>query len=299
MVSDVAIKAPASFAAHIRALRPRQWVKNFVLFAGIIFTLDQHHHAGDWIHVVLAFVVFCALASAIYLVNDVCDVEQDRKHPRKQHRPIASGAVSVHSALTMAGFLGIAGMAGAVSLGGWFAPVAAGYVLLTLAYSFWLKHAAIIDVIALAMCYVARAVAGAAVIGVDISSWLFICTFLGALLIGLAKRRSELLSLENAGHHRRSLEGYTLPMLDQMIGIATSCTLMAYMLYTVVSQTGQERPLLKLTIPMVVYGIYRFYFMIHRHNSGGDPTAELTEDRPLLVCGLLWALTCVAAMLAR
>jgi len=299
MVSEVAMKTPASLPALVRALRPRQWIKNGVLLAGIIFTLDAHHPLGDWLRVAAAIAVFCALASSIYLVNDICDVEQDRQHPRKMHRPIASGAISIPTAVTMAVCLALIGMAGAVALGFWFALTAAGYIVLTVSYSFWLKHEAIVDVLALATCYVARAWAGAVVIGVDMSPWLFICTFLAALLIGLAKRRSELLSLDNATGHRRSLDGYTLPMLDQMIGIATSCTLMAYILYTVVSATGQQRPLLRLTIPLVVYGIYRFFFMIHREGKGGDPTAELMEDRGVILCGLLWVLVCVAAMLVR
>lgn len=299
MLSDAVVKKATSPLALVRALRPRQWVKNGVLFAGIIFTLNQSHTADDWLRVWGAFLVFCALASAIYVINDVCDLEQDRQHPRKQKRPIAAGEVSVPQALSAATVLAVVGMSGAAVLGWNFAALAAGYVALTVGYSLWFKHHAILDVMALSGCYVLRAWAGAVVIAVEMSPWLLVCTLLGALLIGLAKRRSELATLEDAGSHRRSLAGYTLPMLDQMIGVATSSALMAYILYTIISPTGQDRPVLRLTIPFVVYGLYRFFFMIHRENKGGDPTAEILEDRSLLVCGILWAATCVAAMLTR
>lgn len=287
----------ASPAALFRAMRPRHWVKNSVVLAGILFTLDQHHPAGDWLRAFAAVAVFCALASAIYLVNDVCDLEQDRLHPRKCRRPIAAGQVSVGAALIAALALAAGGLAGSALLGLPFALAAGGYVALTVGYSTWLKHCAVLDVMVLAGCYVLRAAAGALVVAVEISPWLMICTTLGALLIGLAKRRNELLTLENAGSHRRVLDGYTLPMLDQMIAVAAGSTLMAYMLYTILSDTGQGRPALRLTIPFVVYGIFRFLFMIHRQGKGGDPAQELIEDWGLVVCGLLWAAACAAVML--
>ncbi|HTE18742.1 MAG TPA: decaprenyl-phosphate phosphoribosyltransferase [Armatimonadota bacterium] len=285
--------------ALFKALRPRQWVKNAVLLAGILFTLNHGHSLGDWLRVAGGIAVFCALASAIYLVNDVCDLEQDRKHPRKRHRPIPAGLVSVPAALITAVLLIVGGMAGSLLLGPLFALTSLVYVLLTLAYSIYLKHAVIIDVMALAGCYVARAVAGAVVINVEISPWLLVCTMLGALLIGLAKRRNELLTLEDAGSHRRILEEYTVDMLDKMIVIVASSTLMAYMLYTfpTFSRTAQQRPLMMLTIPYVVYGVFRFLYQMHRHGKGGDPSSELVEDRNLMVCGILWALTAVLVML--
>jgi 4-hydroxybenzoate polyprenyltransferase len=271
-------------------------VKNLVLLAGILFTLDKGHPAGDWLRVAGAIAVFCALASAIYLVNDLCDVEQDRKHPRKRNRPIAAGFVSVRTASVTAVVLALAGLAGAALLGTEFALIAAGYVALTLAYSFWLKHTVIVDVMALAGCYVVRAAAGAAVIHVDISPWLLVCTTFGALLIGLAKRRNELILLDDARSHRRILEEYSVPMLDQMITIVTACTLVSYILYTIISPTGQRRPLW-LTIPFAVYGILRFFYLVHRHGAGGDPTTEFLEDRGLLACAVLAGLTAAAAML--
>lgn len=279
-----------------RALRPRQWVKNGVLLAGILFTLDRGHDAADWLRVALAIALFCLLSSAVYLINDTFDVEQDRLHPLKRLRPVAAGWLGIGPARMIAAALAAAGMAGALLLGPWFALTAALYVALTLGYTLWLKHEVILDVLALAGCYVVRAAAGAVAVNVEISPWLLVCTTLGALLVGLSKRRSELVTLEDAGSHRKTLDEYSVPMLDQMIGVATAGTLIAYMLYTFFSPTGQNRPLLMLTIPFVVYGILRFLYLVHRHGKGGDPSAELVEDRKLVLCGVLWALTCAAVI---
>jgi 4-hydroxybenzoate polyprenyltransferase len=291
------MKAPPAPVALFLALRPRQWIKNLVLLAGIVFTLNKGHGAADWLRVAAAIAVFCLLSSSIYLVNDVRDVEQDRRHPKKRNRPIAAGWISPGAALATAGLLLAAGLACALALGPMFALTAALYVLLTVSYSLWLKHVVIIDALALSGCYVARAAAGAVVISVEISPWLLVCTFLGALDIGLAKRRNELITLENAGSHRRILEEYTPEMLDQMITIVTACTLMAYMLYTFSSQTARQRPLMMLTIPFVVYGVFRFFYLVHRHGKGGDPSAEVFEDRNLLVCLALWAASCALIIL--
>lgn len=274
-----------------KALRPRQWIKNLVLLAGILFTLNHPHPASDWARVAAAVLVFCLLSSSIYLVNDVADVEQDRHHPKKRHRPIAAGLVSVPVARITAALLAVSGLGGAWLLGRGFALTAAIYVALTVSYTFWLKHQVLLDVMALSGCYVIRAAAGAVVISVNISPWLLVCTTLGALLIGFAKRRNELVTLENAGNHRRILQEYTVGLLDQLITIVTAATLMAYMLYTFFSPTAKERPLLMLTIPFVIYGIFRFLYLMHRHGKGGDPSAELIEDRNLLICGFLFAVT--------
>jgi 4-hydroxybenzoate polyprenyltransferase len=297
MTTEAVVKAPPLPVALFRALRPGQWVKNLVVFAGILFTLDEGHNAADWLRVGGAFLVFCALASAIYLVNDLCDLEQDRQHPRKKLRPLPAGHVPLGLARFTAAILGAAGLAGALLLGNPFALTAALYLSLTVAYSLWLKHVALIDVMVLAGFYVVRAAAGAVVIHVGISPWLLLCTFLGALLLGLAKRRNELLVLDEAADHRRSLEEYSVPMLDQMLVIITACTLTAYMLYTFTSDTAREHPMMMLTIPFAVYGILRFFYLVHRHEKGGDPSADLVQDRSLLACGILWAAACAAILL--
>lgn len=295
MVSEAA-RVPTLPAALFRALRPRQWVKNGVLFAGLVFTLNQGHSVADWLRVLAAALIFCLFSSAIYLINDLCDLEQDRNHPVKRLRPLAAGHLAPGVAKVAAGALLLGGFAGAWALGWQFALVAAAYVALTVAYSFRLKHVVLLDVMALAMGFVLRAAAGAVVISVVISPWLFGVTFLGSLLLGLSKRRAELVTLEEAGSHRRSLDEYSVEMLDWMIVVIAASALVAYMLYTVTSPTAQHRPLLILTIPYVVYGMLRFFYLVHRHGKGGDPSTDLTEDRHLLICGFLWAATCALVM---
>jgi 4-hydroxybenzoate polyprenyltransferase len=289
--------SPAWPLALLAALRPRQWVKNSVLFAGLLFTLDAGHTVGDWLRVLAAFALFCTLSSAIYLVNDLLDISFDRVHPVKRQRPLAAGQLAPSVARAAAAVLLAAGLGGALLLGYSFAAVAAGYVALTTIYSVWLKHAVLLDVMALAFCYVARAAAGAVVIQVAISPWLFGVTFLGALLLGLAKRRHELVTLDQARQHRRILEHYSVAMLDWMIVVVAASALVAYMLYTVTSTTAQQRPLLFLTTPFVVFGILRFFYLIHHRGKGGDPSSELPEDRQLLAAGLLWAAASAAIML--
>jgi 4-hydroxybenzoate polyprenyltransferase len=266
-------------------------VKNGFLFAGILFTLDKHHPVSDWLRVVAGFAVFCALSSSVYLVNDVCDLEQDRLHPSKRNRPLASGRLSVRAALVAAVALAALALGGAALAGdaGFFA-IAAGYLAITAAYSLRLKHVVILDVMTLAAGFVLRAVAGAEIIHVEISPWLLVCTTLLALFLGLAKRRSELATLENAAGHRRILEEYSVALLDQMITIVTASVLMAYALYTFNSHTAQGRPLLMLTLPFVIYGIFRFLYIVHRRQGGGSPTSDLLEDWPLLIAVICWAL---------
>ena len=295
MVSEAA-RVPTLPAALFRALRPRQWVKNGVLFAGLVFTLNQGHTVADWLRVLAAALVFCLLSSAIYLINDLCDLEQDRNHPVKRLRPLAAGHLAPGVARIAAGTLLVGGLVAAWALGWLFALVAATYVVLTISYSLRLKHVVLLDVMALALGFVLRAAAGAVVISVTISPWLFGVTFLGSLLLGLAKRRAELVTLEEAGSHRRSLDEYSVEMLDWMIVVIAASALVAYMLYTVTSATAQHHPLLILTIPFVVYGMLRFFYLIHRHGKGADPSTDLTEDRQLLVCGFLWAATCALVM---
>ncbi|MBI3909732.1 MAG: decaprenyl-phosphate phosphoribosyltransferase [Armatimonadetes bacterium] len=276
--------------ALIQELRPRQWLKNGILFAGLLFTLDQDHSLHAWLRVLGGFACFCALASAIYIFNDLCDLEQDRKHPRKRLRPLASGRLSrVVASAAMLSLL-VSGLAGATALDGWFLLSAIAYAGVTIAYSLWLKHLVILDVMTLSAGFVLRAVAGAAVIHVEISPWLLVCTTLGALFLGFAKRRAELSLLEEgASDHRRSLEEYSVALLDKMITIASTATLIAYCLYTISSKTGAAHPLLMLTIFPVVYGLFRFLYLVHRREAGGDPTAELLEDRPLVIAMLVWA----------
>jgi 4-hydroxybenzoate polyprenyltransferase len=279
--------------ALLVSLRPKQWIKNLLLFAGILFTLDQHHTAVQFQHVAMAFVLFAALSSTVYLINDLADRESDKKHPKKRRRPIASGELSPTLAIAAAAVLGVVGLTGSFLLGAKFGSIALLYFVVTLAYTFRLKHIVILDVLVLAAGFVFRAMAGAFVINVEISPWLILCTLMLALFLGLSKRRAELISVQMSGvpGTRRILEEYSPAMLDQMIVIVTSASLMSYALYTVNSPTALKHHYLMATIPFVIYGIFRYLYLMHRHSLGESPDAVLVEDRPMLINVLLWGLT--------
>ena len=279
--------------ALLVSLRPKQWTKNLLLFAGLLFTLDQHHTARQFREAGLGFVLFCLLSSVVYLVNDLADRESDRRHPKKRRRPLASGELSLAFAVAAAAVLAVIGLSGAFALGIRFGSIALLYFLLTFAYSFRLKHVVLIDVLVLAAGFVFRAIAGAFVIGVSISSWLILCTLMLALFLGLSKRRAELLSVQLSGRPgtRRILEEYSPAMLDQMIVIVTSSCLMSYALYTITSDAAHTHHYLMATIPFVIYGIFRYLYLMHRHSLGESPDTVLLEDRPTLINILLWGLT--------
>jgi 4-hydroxybenzoate polyprenyltransferase len=277
----------------LTALRPRQWVKNLLVLAPVLFSRHLFSSAG-LSNGLAAFALFCAVSSAGYLINDLRDVARDRVHPAKRRRPIASGKLGKSAALVTALALLILGMAGAVILNRGFALVLGAYCLITLAYTFVLKQQVILDVFAVALGFVLRAVAGAVVIQVEISSWLLVCTTLLALFLGFSKRRYELLLLqEEAGNHRQVLEEYNPHFLDMMIAIVTASTVTSYALYTASEETVQRfhtRRLL-LTLPFVLYGIFRYLYLIYRKDRGGDPVETALADPPTIINLVLWAMT--------
>jgi 4-hydroxybenzoate polyprenyltransferase len=236
-------------------------------------------------------VIFCALSGAIYLLNDVADRDKDRRHPEKRLRPIAAGRLAVRHAVVAAALLIVAGLAAAAWLSRPFALVALAYVLLLSAYSAWLKHVVIVDVLVVALGFVLRAAAGAVVIGVAISGWLLICTVLLALFLALGKRRHEVLTLQaDAGQHRPILAEYSAPLLDQMIAVVTASTVTAYALYTMSPETVAKfhTHLLPATLPFVLYGVFRYLYLLYHRQLGGNPTDMVVRDRALLVNTLLW-----------
>ncbi|MBI4320233.1 MAG: decaprenyl-phosphate phosphoribosyltransferase [Chloroflexi bacterium] len=278
------------------ALRPKQWTKNFMLFFGLIFALKLKD-PGMVALAVAAFVVFCLLSSGIYLINDLVDLENDRKHPLKCRRPLASGnlsaTVAVVAALLLLGTMIPAGLA----LNRNFGLAAIAYVVLMFAYSFSLKHIVLVDVFAIAAGFVLRAVGGALVIDVPISPWLYVCTVLGALFLGLSKRRHELILLnDDATSHRKILDEYSPAMLDQMITIVTATTVMAYSLYTFSAENLPKNHAMMLTIPFVLYGTFRYLYLIHLKNAGGNPEEILIKDKPLIMDISLWLATAVAVL---
>ena len=279
--------------ALLVAMRPKQWTKNLLLFAGLLFTLDARHTAGDFQRAGLGFILFSLLSSVVYLINDVVDRESDRQHPRKRRRPIASGEITPTFAVGAAAVLGVISLGLSFVLGTAFGMAALTYFALTLLYSFYLKHVVLLDVLVLAAGFVLRAIAGAVLIHVLISPWLILCTLMLALFLGLSKRRAEIIAVQQSGTigSRRILEEYSAAMLDQMIVIVTSACLMSYALYTIDSQAATRHPYLMATIPFVIYGIFRYLYLMHRHSLGESPDAVLLEDRPMLVNVLLWGLT--------
>ena len=271
-------------------LRPQQWVKNFVLFAGLIFS--QNLGSLDLVLKTLAgFALFCLLSSSVYILNDILDVESDRKHPLKSTRPVARGEIKISTAVVLFVILALISLGLSAWLSPLFALTALIYFTLNLVYSVYLKHVVIIDVMCIAFGFVIRAVAGAVLIGVEISAWLVVCTTLLALFLGFGKRRHELLLLETqATDHRKILTEYSPYFLDQMISVVTASTVVAYAFYTLSPEvelklgTGH----MDLTIPFVLYGVFRYLYLIHQKEGGGSPTRMLLTDRPILVNIILW-----------
>jgi 4-hydroxybenzoate polyprenyltransferase len=274
------------------SLRPGQWTKNLLVFAGLLFGLRLFDRVAV-ARAVVAFIVFCCLSGVVYLVNDVADRESDRQHPHKARRPIASGALPVPIAAAAAFLIAVAALAAAVALGRPFFAGAIGYLALQTLYSGVLKHLVIIDVLTIAVGFVLRAVAGAVAVDVEISHWLLVCTILLALFISLAKRRHEIVLLAGgAAGHRPILGEYTPYLLDQMISVVTASTLISYVFYTISPETEQKfgTHWLGLTVPFPLYGIFRYLYLVHQRDGGGSPADLLLTDRPLLICVTVWAL---------
>jgi len=279
-----------ALVALIVALRPKQWTKNLLLFAGLLFTVDVHHSMGDFARAGLGFVAFSLLSGSGYILNDVLDVASDRNHPRKRYRPIAAGEIGVTPALVFAVFATIFSLVMAFWLNLRFGICASAYLATTVVYTLRLKHVVILDLLVLALGFVLRAVGGAWVIPVPISPWLILCTLLLALFLGISKRRGELVAVSLGRRHGRPiLSEYSAEMLDQMSTIVTSALLMSYALYTIQSPAAHHHNYLLGSIPFVIYGIFRYLYLVHRHALGETPEDILIKDRPLLASIVLWA----------
>jgi 4-hydroxybenzoate polyprenyltransferase len=285
----------------LQSMRPKQWVKNLLVFAAVIFSRNLLD-ADALLRSLAAFGVFCLLSGAVYIINDLTDREGDRKHPKKKDRPIASGRLKPGPAVTWAVLSVAAGLVGAWLLDWRFGVLGAGYFLMQLAYSFRLKHVVVLDVIIVAIGFGLRAIAGTFVINVEISSWLFVVTLLLALFVAVAKRRHELLFLEGGGISHRSVLGkYSETLLDQMMAVATSATVVAYCLYTIAPETTEKfgsRNLI-FTLPFVLYGIYRYLYLVYRKEAGGAPEKVFVTDLPMIVDILLWVAAVVVVLYVR
>jgi 4-hydroxybenzoate polyprenyltransferase len=287
----------ATGRALIKTMRPKQWTKNAVVFAPLIFD-EKLFQPTLLARTFLAFALFCLISSTVYIINDLADIEKDRLHPKKRERPLASGALTPGIALAAAGVFVLISIPAALWLDGGFALILFSYLLLNIAYSFYLKHLVIIDVLVIAAGFVLRVAGGVAVVGVErFSPWLYLVVTLGALFLGFGKRRHELLLLEDgADAHRAILAEYTLPFLDQLIALVTSTMVIAYSLYTFSAPNLPDNHAMMLTIPFVLYGLFRYLYLIHVKKEGGAPDELLLSDKPLLATGILWVLTVIIVL---
>ena len=287
----------ATGMALLKTMRPKQWTKNVVVFAPLVFD-EKLFQAALLGRTALAFALFCLISSTVYIINDLVDIEKDREHPKKRLRPLPAGVLSPRVALAAAGVFILISFPLAWWLDRSFALILLSYLLLNIAYSFYLKHLVIIDVLVIATGFVLRVAGGVAVVGVErFSPWLYLVVTLGALFLGFGKRRHELLLLDQgADAHRAILAEYTIPFLDQLIGLVTSTMVIAYSLYTFSAPNLPDNHAMMLTIPFVLYGLFRYLYLIHVKKEGGAPDELLLSDKALLATGALWVLAVVIVL---
>lgn len=281
----------------LRSMRPKQWAKNVFVFAALVF--DRQLFVPEALLRTLAgFALLCLISSAVYFLNDIADLDADKQHPTKRHRPIASGQLPVSMARWLTLAMTIVALTLGFQLGTAFAGILATYFMLNLLYSLWLKHVPILDVLIVSSGFVLRVAAGVSLITVErFSPWLYVCTTLLALLISFGKRRAEILLLaDGANSHRKVLDGYSLPLLDQFVVIVSSTAVIAYSLYTFSAANVPDNHLMMLTIPLVIYGIFRYLYLIHVEDAGGAPEEIFIQDRPLQATVLLWGLVSVLVL---
>ena len=281
--------------ALIKLARPGHWIKNSVVLAALFFA-GVADNSQSVLLALAAAGVFCLLSSAIYTLNDIIDREQDKNHPLKKNRPLASGEISIAKATIFLTALTILGFLSAWIIGHHLFMISALFFVLNVLYSFWLKHIVILDVMAIALGFVLRAYAGAVAIEVPASKWMLINTLFLALFLGFGKRRHELLLLEeNAAAHRKILDKYSPYLLDQLIGVVTATVVVVYLLYSISTEVSEKLGTehLFVTVPFVVYGIFRYLYLIHKEDEGGSPTRILITDKPLLIDVILWLITVI------
>lgn len=272
-------------------LRIRQWIKNLLIYIALIFT-NNLFNFSLLIKTTIGFILLCFAASSIYIFNDIKDAKEDSHHPEKKRRPIASGKVKTSFAFSISILLIIISLFGSFVIEKKFFIVILIYILLSLSYTLKLKNIVILDILVIATNYVLRAISGAIIINVAISPWLFICTSLLALFVIMAKRRYEL-NLTSAIKHRKILEEYSIPLLDEMISVTTASTIAAYALYTFTSETASRHNYLLLTMPFVLYGIFRYLYLIHKKNLGGSPEYIFLKDIPTIINIILWIISII------
>lgn len=292
--NPVKVSLITKIAAYIKLLRPKQWIKNLFVIAPLIFA--KHVFEYDYIvKIVVAFILFCLISSGVYVLNDIIDCEKDRLHPKKKNRPIASGLISktegiVLLVITLPLVIGISFYADS-----FFGLAILLYFINNVLYSYKIKHMVILDVMSIALGFLLRVIGGGLIIKVNISPWILLCTLLLSLFLGFSKRRNELVVLENgAESHRKILEEYSLEFIDNMLSIVTASTVMAYCLYTFSANNGNFR--MMITIPFVLYGIFRYQYIIYKKKEGGSPEDTVLSDIPLIISILLWGLISIVIL---
>jgi 4-hydroxybenzoate polyprenyltransferase len=307
---SISLARPTSLLRHLRyvlkAMRPRQWTKNGIVFMALIFSVNQEWMPEDfstWDDLLLRCIVtalaFCAVSGAEYMVNDLMDRESDRLHPKKRNRPIAAGLLGAREAVVWAVVLAAAGIVAAYLVDWRTGAVVAGYAGLMLAYTFYLKHQVILDVMAISAGFVLRALAGAYAIDVPTSPWLYVVTALGALFLAITKRRAEVSLLQgDATSHRSTLEQYTPALLDQMTAMVTASTVIAYALYTFTAENLPTNHMMMITIPFVAYGVFRYLFLSLTRDEGGSPEEVLLKDIPMILTVIGWVVTSMVVLTA-
>jgi len=283
----------------IKTMRPKQWSKNIFVLAALIF--DVKLFAVPFlVKSLLAFVIFCAISSSVYIVNDVVDIEKDRQHPAKRERPLAAGQLSPTVAVIAAVLLVVVSLPAAYLLDRSFAVVAALYLVIMTLYSFWLKNVVLVDVLTVAAGFLLRVIAGVVVVNTArFSPWLYLCMVFLALFIAISKRRHELVLLDKqANTHRVIFEEYNLALLDEMTRLVTACAAMAYSLYTFSAPNLPQNHAMMLTIPFVLYGLFRYMYLVQVKNEGGAPEELVLKDRPLQVTVGLWGLMAIVILYA-
>jgi 4-hydroxybenzoate polyprenyltransferase len=298
-MSSTAIASPtvwSNLRGLFRAMRPTQWTKNVIVYAALVF--DGKLLQPDlFLRTTIVALCFCLVSSSVYLMNDLVDIEKDRQHPRKRLRPLPNGELSPRLATVAAVALGVVGLAASTWVNPWVGLVMLVYLAQNIGYSFYWKNLVIIDVMVLSLGFLLRVVAGVIVVDVtNFSPWLYVCVTLLSLFLGFGKRRHEITLLaDGAANHRASLEQYNLPLLDQLIGLVTTSTLVSYTLYTFEAQTAlASGGRMLLTVPFVFYFIARYLYLIHVRKLGGAPDELLLQDRPMLINSVLWMVTVVA-----
>jgi 4-hydroxybenzoate polyprenyltransferase len=274
----------------LRLMRPHQWVKNTFVFTGLLFG-HAWHDSHLVVQVVIAFIAFCLVSSAIYTINDIVDLEQDRNHPKKSKRPLAAGSVSISAAFTMAAVLGLLGFVLAYAASPTVFIILFGYALMNIAYSLWLKHVVILDVFIIATGFMLRILAGTLGVGIPPSQWLLLCGLMVTLFLGFTKRRAEIIALtDDKIAHRKVLEHYSPVLLDKMIGITAAGLIMSYSLYTMNADTIRIHGTANLiyTVPFVMYGVFRYIYLLHHQSRGGDPSHDLVRDPHLIIVVGAW-----------